>query len=172
MAAQILGGHIGLSRAGEAAGADVRHKGRHRSGQQGRAVKVLADEFGRRAGAETHGVVEDKDLTIGGRPRTDADGRDRALEGDRRPDGPIYGRIGMLETVEAALNHPHYKSKLEGKNRGRGVASGYWFNGGGESSATLQINADGTILIATGSPDIGGSRASMAITSAASAERP
>jgi len=53
-----------------------------------------------------------------------------------------------------------------GPNQGRGVASGYWFNGGGESSATLQINADGTVLIATGSPDIGGSRASMAIMAA------
>ena len=53
-----------------------------------------------------------------------------------------------------------------GPNQGRGVASGYWFNGGGESSATMQVNADGTVLVATGSPDIGGSRASMAIMAA------
>src|SRR5215813_9175220 len=57
-------------------------------------------------------------------------------------------------------------TKPLGKNQGRGVASGYWFNGGGESSATVQINADGTILVATGSPDIGGSRASMALMAA------
>jgi malate dehydrogenase (oxaloacetate-decarboxylating) len=38
------------------------------------------------------------------------------------------------------------------KNQGRGVASGYWFNGGGESSATVQVNDDGTVLVATGSP--------------------
>src|SRR5205823_4200114 len=44
--------------------------------------------------------------------------------------------------------------------------SGYWFNGGGESSASVQINADGTVLVATGSPDIGGSRASMALMAA------
>jgi len=43
-----------------------------------------------------------------------------------------------------------------------GASSGYWFNCGGESSATVQINADGTILVATGSPDIGGSLASIA----------
>ena len=30
----------------------------------------------------------------------------------------------------------------------------------------MQINADGTILVATGSPDIGGSRASMALMAA------
>src|SRR5207244_10371092 len=45
-------------------------------------------------------------------------------------------------------------------------ASGYWFNGGGESSATVHLNDDGTVVVATGSPDIGGSRASMAIMAA------
>ena len=79
--------------------------------------------------------------------------------------GPKHAHAGYIETVEALQNHPAYQVKL-GPNQGRGVASGYWFNGGGESSATLQINADGTILIATGSPDIGGSRASMAIMTA------
>ncbi len=70
-----------------------------------------------------------------------------------------------VQTLEALKNHPAYKAKL-GKNQGRGVASGYWFNGGGDSSATMQVNADGTVLVATGSPDIGGSRASMAIMAA------
>ena len=32
------------------------------------------------------------------------------------------------------LDHPHYKTPL-GPNQGRGVASGFWFNAGGESSA-------------------------------------
>ncbi len=79
--------------------------------------------------------------------------------------GPKHAHAGYIETVEALQKHPAYQVKL-GPNQGRGVASGYWFNGGGESSATLQINADGTVLIATGSPDIGGSRASMAIMTA------
>src|SRR5215204_2036308 len=79
--------------------------------------------------------------------------------------GPKMSHGGYLETVEACLKHPAWKAPL-GKNQGRGVASGYWFNGGGESSATVQINADGTILVATGSPDIGGSRASMALMAA------
>src|SRR4029079_868432 len=63
------------------------------------------------------------------------------------------------------IDHPGYQVPL-GKNQGRGVASGYWFNGGGESSATVQVNDDGTVLGATGSPDVGGSRASMAIMAA------
>jgi CO/xanthine dehydrogenase Mo-binding subunit len=79
--------------------------------------------------------------------------------------GPKLAHGGYLETLEACMNHPGWKAPL-GKNQGRGVASGYWFNGGGESSASVQINADGTILVATGSPDIGGSRASMALMAA------
>ena len=79
--------------------------------------------------------------------------------------GPKLAHGGYIETLEAIMNHPDYKKPL-GPNQGRGIASGYWFNGGGESSATVQINADGTVLVATGSPDIGGSRASMAIMAA------
>ena len=79
--------------------------------------------------------------------------------------GPKHAHAGYIETVEALMKHPAYQVKL-GPNQGRGVASGYWFNGAGESSATLQVNADGTVLVATGSPDIGGSRASMAIMAA------
>jgi len=79
--------------------------------------------------------------------------------------GPKHGHAGYIETVKALQDHPAYKVKL-GPNQGRGVASGYWFNGAGESSATMQVNADGTVLVATGSPDIGGSRASMAMMAA------
>ena len=79
--------------------------------------------------------------------------------------GPKLGHGGYAETVEALINHPDYKKPL-GPNQGRGVASGYWFNGGGESSASVQVNEDGTVIVATGSPDIGGSRASMALMAA------
>ena len=79
--------------------------------------------------------------------------------------GPKMTHGGCVETLEALINHPQYQTKL-GPNQGRGVASGYWFNGGGELSATVQINEDGTVIVATGSPDIGGSRASMALMAA------
>src|SRR5437868_13285023 len=79
--------------------------------------------------------------------------------------GPKHAHNGYIETLEAVMNHPDYKKPL-GKNQGRGVASGYWFNGGGESSATVHVNEDGTVVVATGSPDIGGSRASMALMAA------
>ncbi len=89
--------------------------------------------------------------------------RNAVVEGDRRPDGPVYARIGFLETIEAAMQSAHYRTPLTGKHRGRGVASGFWFNGGGKSSVAASVNPDGRVNLIEGSTDIGGSRASMAI---------
>src|SRR5581483_2879613 len=50
-----------------------------------------------------------------------------------------------------------------GPNQGRGIAVGFWFNVGGESTAAVHVGEDGTATVVTGNPDIGGSRASMAI---------
>jgi len=91
--------------------------------------------------------------------------KNAARAGTQMVYGPKLAHNGYAETIEALINHPAYKAPL-GKNQGRGVASGYWFNGGGESSATVHVNEDGTVVVATGSPDIGGSRASMAIMAA------
>ncbi|MGA2128026.1 MAG: xanthine dehydrogenase family protein molybdopterin-binding subunit [Xanthobacteraceae bacterium] len=91
--------------------------------------------------------------------------KNAARKGTQMLSGGKLAHNGYAETIEALLAHPAYKAPL-GKNQGRGVASGYWFNGGGESSATVHVNEDGTVVVATGSPDIGGSRASMAIMAA------
>ncbi len=88
-----------------------------------------------------------------------------AKDGTKTAHGPTFTNIGYLQTVEAAKNHPHYKAPL-GPNQGRGVASGFWFNIGGESSAACHINEDGTATVVEGNPDIGGSRASMAMMAA------
>jgi CO/xanthine dehydrogenase Mo-binding subunit len=87
-------------------------------------------------------------------------------EGSPQLVGAPFKRIGFLQTLEAIKNSPHYKSKLEGAYRGRGVASGFWFNAGMQSSAVVNIHTDGTASVVTGSPDIGGSRASMAMITA------
>jgi CO/xanthine dehydrogenase Mo-binding subunit len=86
--------------------------------------------------------------------------KNAAKQGTKSAYGPTFPRIGYVETLEAALSHPHYKAPLK-PNQGRGVASGFWFNAGGESSAQVNINEDGTVVVMTGHPDIGGSRASM-----------
>ena len=87
-------------------------------------------------------------------------------EGTPQTVGPPFKRIGLVETLEAIKKSAHYQSKLTGPNRGRGVASGFWFNVGLQSSATVNIHTDGTISVVTGSVDIGGSRAVQAMIAA------
>ena len=89
-----------------------------------------------------------------------------AKEGDRRVDGPVYRRIGYIETLEAARSHPHWSAPLEGPNRGRGIATGFWFNGAGPASCYITVNEDGTVNLVEGSTDIGGTRAAVAMQAA------
>jgi xanthine dehydrogenase molybdenum-binding subunit len=86
-----------------------------------------------------------------------------AREGTRRVDGPVFPRVGMIESVEAIQNSDHWKTPLTGKNRGRGVASGFWFNCGLKSSVSATVNPDGTVALVEGSTDIGGSRTGIAM---------
>ena len=87
--------------------------------------------------------------------------KNAAKEGTKAVHGPTYPKMGYVETLEAALKNPHYKLPLK-KCQGRGVASGFWFNAGGESCAQVNITEDGNVAVTTGHPDIGGSRASIA----------
>ena len=86
-----------------------------------------------------------------------------AKEGSRQPTGPTFRKIGFVEILQAAQQHPHLAEPLEGSNRGRGVAAGAWFNGTGPASAVASVAPDGTVTLVEGSPDIGGSRAAMAM---------
>jgi CO/xanthine dehydrogenase Mo-binding subunit len=92
--------------------------------------------------------------------------KNAAKEGTRRADGPKYRRIGCVEVLEAMKAHPHYTAPLEGPNRGRGVAIGFWFNVGLPSSCTISVNADGKVTLVEGSTDIGGTRTSIAMQAA------
>ncbi len=88
-----------------------------------------------------------------------------AKEGTKSSYGPTYGPIGIGATLEAARDHPHIRARL-GKNQGRGMACGFWFNFGGQTCTSLNINEDGTVALSVGTPDIGGSRASMCLMAA------
>src|SRR6202023_534426 len=81
--------------------------------------------------------------------------KNAAKDGVKALHGPTWQNIGYAATVEAAKNNPHLKEPL-GPNQGRGVASGFWCNIGGESSAACHINEDGTAVVAVGTPDVGG----------------
>lgn len=87
------------------------------------------------------------------------------VEGDPTATGAPHPKIGFVESLEAIKNSDHYNSPVP-EGAGRGVATGFWFNIGEQSSATVNLNEDGTATVVTGSPDIGGSRASMALMAA------
>ena len=89
--------------------------------------------------------------------------KNAAKEGDLQANGVRYPRIGYIETLEAARNSPHYQSPVKAPNCGRGVASGYWMNAGLTSSVVARLNSDGTVTLAEGSTDIGGTRTSVAM---------
>jgi CO/xanthine dehydrogenase Mo-binding subunit len=91
--------------------------------------------------------------------------KNAAKEGTKAAYGPKFGPIGLVESLEAAKNSPHWQAPL-GKNQGRGIAAGFWFNIGGETTVSLQLNEDGTLTLAAGTPDIGGLRASLCMMAA------
>jgi CO/xanthine dehydrogenase Mo-binding subunit len=91
--------------------------------------------------------------------------KNAAKEGTKAAYGPKFGPVGLIQTLEAARAHEHWRTPL-GKNQGRGIASGFWFNVGGETSVSLQLNEDGTLSLTAGTPDIGGLRASLCMMAA------
>ncbi len=113
------------------------------------AVECAVDDLARKLGMDPL-VLREKNAVV---------------NGSKTHYGPTHTNIGFTQVLEATRAHPHWKAPLA-EGHGRGLAVGFWFNIGGESSATVHINEDGTVMVATGSPDIGGSRASMGMMAA------
>src|SRR4051812_168613 len=88
-----------------------------------------------------------------------------AREGTKAAYGPKFGPIGLEETLNSIKKTEHWNTPLR-KWQGRGVASGFWFNIGGETCVSLTVNEDGTVSLMAGTPDIGGLRASLAMVAA------
>ncbi|MDP6354411.1 MAG: xanthine dehydrogenase family protein molybdopterin-binding subunit [Planctomycetota bacterium] len=120
---------------------------------------------GTNAAVATETVIDEISEKIGMDP-LDFRLKNGVKEGDTRSDGPTLPKVGYLETVETAKTHEHYTTPLEGKYRGRGVASGFWMNGGGQSSVILNVISDGTLTLIEGSVDIGGTRTTCAMQAA------
>ena len=110
------------------------------------AVECVMDEL-----AE---ALEDRSAGVPAEERRQARHQGRA-----RPDLP---RIGYVETLEAAKAHPHYKAPLEqiAGQRASPPASGS--TPAANPRAQVNITEDGNVVVTTGHPDIGGSRAAIA----------
>jgi len=91
--------------------------------------------------------------------------RNAVRDGAKTVYGASVRSCALVETLEAIKSHPHYSAPLN-PGQARGVAAGFWFNIGGESSAAVHIDEDGGATVVSSNPDIGGSRAAMAMMAA------
>ncbi len=113
------------------------------------AMEVALDDLARQLG------MDPLDLRL----------KNAADEGTQAPYGPKFPAIGFKACLEAAKKHPNYLAPVP-QGAGRGVAAGFWFNVGMQSSAEVRLNEDGSAIVMEGNPDIGGSRASMCLMAA------
>ena len=91
---------------------------------------------------------------------------DRAAAEERRAGGhaarstaPTFRAIGLRRMPARRRRRIRTTRRRCGPNQGRGVAAGFWFNVGVQSSAAVHVNEDGSVPLVEGTPDIGGSRA-------------
>jgi CO/xanthine dehydrogenase Mo-binding subunit len=85
--------------------------------------------------------------------------------------GATFREIAFVETLQAIKAHPHYSAPL-GVNQGRGLACGFWFNIGGESTAAVHVDEEGGVTVVSANPDIGGSRAALGMMAAETLGQP
>jgi carbon-monoxide dehydrogenase large subunit len=76
-------------------------------------------------------------------------------EGDVAIQGGRVPRNGLPQTMEAVKERMHWPRKSEEGN-GVGLAVCQWRSGSGPSTASININEDGTVSVLTGSVDITG----------------
>ena len=86
-----------------------------------------------------------------------------AKEGTRRITGIPFKKVGYVETLQAAKDHPHYNAPLGGPNRGRGLATAVCANITGPASAVVSLQQDGSVGLVEGSADLAGSRTAAAM---------
>lgn len=85
-----------------------------------------------------------------------------ATEGDPRPDGPLWPRIGLKECLEALRDHPLWRDRAAHKvaqgsiREGVGVGVGGWRGGLEPAAAMCNVDPAGFINVVVGAVDLSG----------------
>lgn len=82
-------------------------------------------------------------------------------EGDPMPNGQPHDRIGFKEILTRVAVHPSWTTPLQGPNRGRGLAVGFWPTSPRPASALVLVHLDGTVTVSSGQVDVAGVRTIM-----------
>ena len=92
------------------------------------------------------------------------------VEGDERPNGGQWPRIGLKETLEAVREHPLWKQREQRRADGSGIglAVGGWPGGLEPASAACRLDADGKLTVMLGSVDLNGTNTTFAQVAAES----
>ncbi len=90
--------------------------------------------------------------------------KNAARTGDPAPDGEDFPVIGMVETLQAAREHPLWKNREASRARGRGVgiAIGGWMGGLEPGASVCKLNRDGVLQVQIGTADLSGTPTSFA----------
>ena len=94
--------------------------------------------------------------------------KNAAKGGDAMPDGGEFPAIGMVETLEAAREHPLWKHRDETRKNGRGVgvAIGGWMGGLEPGASVCKLNRDGVLQVQIGTADLSGTPTTFALLAA------
>ncbi len=94
--------------------------------------------------------------------------KNAARGGDRAPDGGDFPTIGMVETLEAARQHPLWRNREASRQQGRGVgiAIGGWMGGLEPGASVCKLNRDGVLQVQIGTADLSGTPTSFALLAA------
>ena len=90
--------------------------------------------------------------------------RNCAVEGDERPNGGAWPRIGLKECLLALQGHPAWVNKDQARANGRGVgiAVGGWPGGIEPATAVCRLDSNGKLTVVLGSVDLTGTNTTFA----------
>lgn len=75
--------------------------------------------------------------------------------GDAQIGGGTYGKVGLKEAIKSVRPYMGARPPAGGAMVGRGMGCALRPTGGGQSSACCKVNEDGTVVLSTGTIDIG-----------------
>jgi len=90
--------------------------------------------------------------------------RNCVVEGDPRPNGAAWPRIGLKQCLEALRDHPAWREREQARAAGRGVgiAVGGWPGGIEPATAVCRLDANGKLTVVLGSVDLTGTNTTFA----------
>ncbi|MBI2885900.1 MAG: xanthine dehydrogenase family protein molybdopterin-binding subunit [Chloroflexi bacterium] len=93
--------------------------------------------------------------------------KNAVTQGDLMPNGRAFSKIGLVEVLQRFKETSFWKNRngkpsANGKKVGVGFAVGGWLGGGSPSSASVELNADGTVSVMVGANDVTGTNTSFA----------